>query len=53
MADGHVRFVADSVDAGDASHPTLSPQQLSGEPVASPYGLWGALGTAAGEEEAE
>lgn len=52
MADGAVRFVSDDIDAGDATHATLSPQQLAEGTVASPYGVWGALGTAAGEEEA-
>lgn len=52
MADGHVAFVTDGIDVGDASQPTLLPQQLREGTAPSPYGLWGALGTAAGEEEA-
>ncbi|KAA1259914.1 Type II secretion system protein G precursor [Rubripirellula obstinata] len=47
MGDGSVRFVTDSIEAGDAS---LGPVRSNGTgartPGApSPYGLWGALGT--------
>lgn len=42
MGDGAVKFVNDSVDAGDGSAPVVT----SGNPgLPSPYGLWGALGT--------
>jgi prepilin-type N-terminal cleavage/methylation domain-containing protein/prepilin-type processing-associated H-X9-DG protein len=43
MADGAVRFMTDSVDSGNLA---LTPQ-IGGQ---SPYGLWGALGTAASAE---
>jgi hypothetical protein len=43
MADGAVRFVDDSIDAGQAALPEV----LRGP---SPYGLWGALGSKAGHE---
>jgi hypothetical protein len=43
MADGAVRFMSDTIDAGDA---TL-PDRQSGP---SPYGVWGALGSRAGGE---
>ena len=44
MADGAVRFVTDSIDAGKPNSP---PPVGSGR---SPYGVWGALGTAASGE---
>ncbi len=53
MADGAVIFMTDSVDAGDANHPTVTPIQLADGPVPSPYGLWGALGSAQGNEVVE
>jgi prepilin-type N-terminal cleavage/methylation domain-containing protein len=43
LGDGSVRFISETIDAGD---PTLAPV-LSGM---SPYGVWGALGTADGGE---
>lgn len=53
MADGAVIFMTESVEAGDPSHPTLKSQELADGPLPSRYGLWGALGTANGEEEIE
>ncbi len=43
LADGAVRFLTDSIDTGNlaASEPSSGP---------SPYGVWGALGSAAGGE---
>ena len=47
MADGAVRFVSDSIEAGDSSAPVVT----SANPgLPSPYGLWGALGTRASRE---
>ncbi len=43
MGDGAVRFIGDSIDAGD---PTRDPVP-TGE---SPFGVWGALGTVSGNE---
>ena len=43
MLDGSVRFVSDIVDTGDLSTPPV----LRGE---SPYGIWGAMGSASGAE---
>ena len=42
MADGSVRFIAETVDTGDSLATT--PDPTSGR---SPYGVWGALGTMA------
>lgn len=48
MGDGSVRFISDSIDAGNASLP--APTGTGGG--YSPYGVWGALGTKAGGEVA-
>ena len=52
-ADGSVRFISNEIDAGDPNHPAPSPEQFGDGPLASPYGVWGALGTVAGEDIAE
>ena len=58
MADGAVIFMSDSIDSGDQQ----SAQVVEGTPggagglipgSASPFGLWGALGTKAGKETIE
>ncbi|WP_437192830.1 DUF1559 family PulG-like putative transporter [Planctomicrobium sp. SH527] len=43
LADGSVRFISDSIHAGDLTKPPVT----KGE---SPYGVWGALGSRAGGE---
>jgi prepilin-type processing-associated H-X9-DG protein len=43
MFDGSVRFITDSIDAGNINLPTVT----SGS---SPYGVWGALGSPQGKE---
>jgi prepilin-type processing-associated H-X9-DG protein len=53
MGDGAVKFITDSIEAGNLDSGTV---MLGGteqrEPGAiSPYGLWGALGTRASKEE--
>lgn len=45
MADGAVRFISENIDAGNQTAP---PPRTAGEP--SPYGVWGALGSAQGSE---
>ncbi|MGI5831296.1 MAG: DUF1559 domain-containing protein [Thermoguttaceae bacterium] len=45
FADGSVRFVSDTVDCGDL-------EKEEPESGASPYGVWGALGTPKGRESA-
>jgi hypothetical protein len=52
MVDGRYSFMSETVDAGDPSLPTPSPRQMA-DNLASPYGVWGALGTAAGGDRAE
>ncbi|GAA5509009.1 DUF1559 domain-containing protein [Novipirellula caenicola] len=51
MGDGAVKFVTDSIEAGDQTSAhvgTAAPYLLPGNK--SPFGLWGALGTRAGKE---
>jgi prepilin-type N-terminal cleavage/methylation domain-containing protein/prepilin-type processing-associated H-X9-DG protein len=52
MSDGSIRFVTDSIEAGDDSAPvvTLGGTGSSSAGSPSPYGLWGALGTRAAHE---
>ncbi len=62
MGDGAVRFVTDSIEAGDARTPSvyldlnMDGNSTDSSPVPSvpgaqsPYGLWGALGTRASSE---
>lgn len=52
MGDGAVKFITDSIEAGNSDAPMIS---YHGSPVTvpgaqSPYGLWGALGTRANKE---
>ena len=47
MADGSVRFINNSINAGDQ---TFDAANITSGP--SPYGIWGALGTIAGREVA-
>ncbi len=53
MADGAVKFVTDSIESGDLASPAPSAWYATDTSRASPYGLWGALGTAASEDMAE
>lgn len=52
MGDGAVKFVTDSIEAGNKRMPVVHPTLGGTTPVgsASPYGLWGALGTRASKE---
>lgn len=49
MADGSVRFIADSVDTGNIA--AVAPRPTA--PGNSPYGVWGALGTKGSGEVAQ
>ncbi|SMP64417.1 prepilin-type N-terminal cleavage/methylation domain-containing protein/prepilin-type processing-associated H-X9-DG domain-containing protein [Neorhodopirellula lusitana] len=48
MGDGAVKFITDSIEAGEQSHRQIYLGKGEGEQ--SPYGLWGALGTRAAKE---
>ncbi|PHQ35262.1 DUF1559 family PulG-like putative transporter [Rhodopirellula bahusiensis] len=55
MADGAVKFITDSIEAGNSRAETIwhrnASQESSNPPgSASPYGLWGSLGTRAARE---
>jgi prepilin-type N-terminal cleavage/methylation domain-containing protein len=52
MADGAVVFTTDSMDAGDPSAATLDEDDFA-VGRESPFGLWGALGTASASENVE
>jgi len=49
MADGAVAFITDSIEAGNPQADSIS-KSFGNEGQESPYGLWGALGTARGKE---
>ena len=51
MGDGAVIFMTDSVEAGNSRAPVITAANRAG--AASPYGLWGALGTRANKEVIE
>lgn len=59
FADGAVRFVTGSIDAGDPTAPSIgllpteTDQRLGVPGSKSPYGLWGALGSRASRETIE
>ena len=55
MGDGAVKFITDSIEAGDVHHGNvwLSGTGESAPGSKSPYGLWGALGTRAAKEVIE
>ncbi len=52
MADGAVQFVSEDIDSGDSTRPPPfhaqppTPEQLQQGILRSPYGVWGAMGTA-------
>lgn len=58
MGDGAVKFVTDSIEAGDSNNSTVHSAGSAGPDPSfasipgskSPYGLWGALGTRANKE---
>lgn len=50
LCDGAVRFIPEGIDAGDSAAPPPTIEDYAEQPLASPYGVWGALGTIAGEE---
>ena len=57
MGDGAVKFITDSIEAGNSSHGTVRQGGMAMDPTLStlpgaqsPFGLWGALGTRASKE---
>ncbi len=58
MGDGAVKYVTDSIEAGDSGRGQVGVHAQHTDPdstpgIASPYGLWGALGTRASKETIE
>lgn len=51
MSDGAVIFITDSIESGNASQPPLTIADFQNGNTESPYGLWGALGSANAAEE--
>lgn len=51
FADGSVRFILDSINCGDLANVPLAADQSIESPVASPFGIWGALGSVQGLED--
>lgn len=52
MTDGAVRFVTDSIEAGNQQAQSIS-KNYGNVGQESPYGLWGALGSIAAKETIE
>ncbi len=50
MADGAVKFITDSIEAGNGNAPNVYPASVNPPGSTSPYGLWGSLGTRATKE---
>jgi prepilin-type processing-associated H-X9-DG protein len=50
FGDGAVRFISDSIDAGDDRQPTVYVGSLNAPGSKSPFGVWGAMGTRASGE---
>jgi prepilin-type N-terminal cleavage/methylation domain-containing protein/prepilin-type processing-associated H-X9-DG protein len=50
MGDGTVRFITDSIDAGESSQPTVYVGSSNPPGSESPFGVWGAMGTRASGE---
>lgn len=50
LVDGSVRCINRGIDAGNATAAPLTQEEMAMGGAASPYGVWGALGTIAGEE---
>ncbi|TWT64841.1 DUF1559 domain-containing protein [Allorhodopirellula solitaria] len=53
FGDGAIKFLTESIEAGTQSRPTIgfdASGKISETGIASPYGLWGALGTKASRE---
>ncbi|TWU46882.1 hypothetical protein Poly59_58560 [Rubripirellula reticaptiva] len=50
FGDGAIHFITDSIDAGNDHEPTVYLGNDVGPDRESPYGVWGAMGTAASQE---
>ena len=50
LVDGSVRFISDTIDAGNNHEPTVYPDSPNPPGSRSPFGVWGAMGTRASSE---
>jgi prepilin-type N-terminal cleavage/methylation domain-containing protein/prepilin-type processing-associated H-X9-DG protein len=50
FVDGSFRFISEKIDAGSEGAAPIGPTKLGDTPTSSPFGVWGALGTANGGE---
>ncbi len=50
FVDGSVRFISEKTDAGNNKLAPPTAEQFTQQPTPSPYGVWGALGTAAASD---
>jgi prepilin-type N-terminal cleavage/methylation domain-containing protein/prepilin-type processing-associated H-X9-DG protein len=50
MGDGAIKFITDSIEAGNSSAPSIRQGGTPPPGSRSPYGLWGSLGTRSGKE---
>ncbi|PQO31409.1 prepilin-type cleavage/methylation domain-containing protein [Blastopirellula marina] len=50
MCDGSARFITDKIDCGNTSAAPPKADDYAGKELASPFGVWGALGTINGGE---
>ncbi|MGB7323540.1 MAG: DUF1559 domain-containing protein [Rubripirellula sp.] len=50
FGDGAIHFITDSIDAGSDHAPTVYLGRVEEHQRESPYGVWGAMGTAASQE---
>lgn len=50
FVDGSVHFISDKVDTGDSTRVPPTSEQVTQQTTPSPFGIWGALGTADGGE---
>ncbi len=51
FADGSAHFITSTIDSGEPTIPAPTVKQMEAGQFASPYGVWGALGTATGNED--
>lgn len=47
LVDGSIRFISEKIDSGNSKLAPPTAEQFTQQPTPSPYGVWGALGTAA------
>lgn len=51
FCDGSVHFITDDIDCGNSAAAPPTAQDYAEQSIASPFGLWGAMGTMDGEKQ--